>query len=44
MAIQKNERKDTKLAKQEHAFESYASTYNVEIFNSCNSELQIKDT
>ena len=44
MAIQKNKRKNTKLAKQEHAFESYASIYNVEIFNSCNPELQIKDT
>ena len=29
--------------KQEHAFKCYASTYNVEILNSFNPELQLKD-
>ena len=32
------------MTKQEHAFKDYASTYNVEISNSFNSELQLKDT
>ena len=27
-----------------HAFKDYASSYNVEILNSFNSELQLKDT
>ena len=33
-----------KIAKREHAFKGYASTYNVEILNSFNSEIQLKDT
>ena len=33
-----------KTAKREHAFEGYASTYNVEILNSFNPELNLKDT
>ena len=32
------------LYKGEHAFKGYACTYNVEILNSFNSELQLKDT
>ena len=31
-----------KIRKREHAFECYASSYNVEILNSCNSEVQLK--
>ena len=30
--------------KQAHDFKGYASTYNVEILNSFDSELQLKDT
>ena len=30
--------------KQEHAFKGFASTYNVEILNFFNPELQLKDT
>ena len=33
-----------KITKREHAFKVYASTYNVEILNSFNPELQLKDT
>ena len=36
--------KNIKITKQEHAFRGYASTYNVEILNSFNPELQLKDT
>ena len=36
--------KNIKIAKQEHAFRGYASTYNVEILNSFNPEVQLKDT
>ena len=36
--------KNIKIAKQEHAFRGYASTYNVKILNSFNPELQLKDT
>ena len=36
--------KNVKITKWEHAFKGYASTYNVEILNSFNPELQIKDT
>ena len=36
--------KSIKIIKQEHAFKGYASTYNVEILNSINPELQLKDT
>ena len=32
--------KNVKMAKQEHAFKGYASTYNLEILNSFNPELQ----
>ena len=31
-------------AKQEHAFKGYGSAYNIEILNSFNPELQLKDT
>ena len=31
------------MAKREHAFKGYASTYNVETLNSFNPELQLKD-
>ena len=37
-------RKNVKIAKQAHAFEGYASSYNAEILNSFNSELQLEDT
>ena len=37
-------KKDLKITKQEHACKGYASTYKVEILNSFNSELQLKDT
>ena len=33
-----------KITKREHAFKVYASIYNVEILNSFNPELQLKDT
>ena len=36
--------KNIKIAKREHTFKGFASTYNVEILNSFNSELQLKDT
>ena len=32
------------IAKREDAFKGYANTYNVEILNSFNPELQLKDT
>ena len=35
--------KNVKIMKQAHAFKGYASSYNVEIFNSFDPELQIKD-
>ena len=34
--------KNIKITKQEHAFKGFASTYNVEILNSFNPELQLK--
>ena len=37
-------KKNIKTTKREHAFKGYASTYNVEILNSFNPELQLKDT
>ena len=36
--------KNTKTTKREHAFKGYANTYNVEILNSFNPELQLKVT
>ena len=33
-----------KITKRAHAFKGYASSYNVEIVNSFDSELQLKDT
>ena len=36
--------KNVKIKKQERAFKGYASTYDVEILNSFNAELQLKDT
>ena len=38
-----NEKK-LKIAKQAHAFKGYASANNVEILNTFNPELQVKDT
>ena len=38
------EQKKIKIAKWEHAFKGFASTYNVEILNSFNLELQLKDS
>ena len=35
---------NAKISKQSHAFKGYASSYNVEILNSSNPELQLKDT
>ena len=36
--------KSVKITKQAHTFKGYASSYNVEILNSFNLELQLKDT
>ena len=36
--------KNIKTTKREDAFKRYASTSNVEILNTCNPELQLKDT
>ena len=36
--------KNIKITKQEHAFKRFASIYNVEILNSFDPELQLKDT
>ena len=36
--------KNIKKTKREHPFKDYASTYAVEILNSFNPELQLKDT
>ena len=38
------QRKIIKITDREHSFKGYASTYNVEILNSFNPELQLKDT
>ena len=35
-------KKNIKIIKREHAFEGFASTYNVEILNYLNPKLQIK--
>ena len=37
-------RKNVKRTKRKHAFKGFSSTYNVEIFNSFNPELQLKNT
>ena len=37
-------KKNVKITKQAHAFKGYASSYNVEILNSFDPELQFKDT
>ena len=37
-------KKYVKITKQEHAFKGYERAYNVEVLNSFNSELQLKDT
>ena len=46
--IQKSENflneKNVKITKREYAFRGFASTYNVEILNYFNPELQLKDT
>ena len=36
--------KNAKIIKRANAFKGYASSYNVEILNSFNLELQLKDT
>ena len=36
--------KNVKITKREHAFQGYASTYDVEVLNSFNPELQLKDS
>ena len=36
--------KNVKITKQSHAFKGYESSYNVEILNYFNTELQLKDT
>ena len=38
------DKKNIKITKREHSFKGYASTYNVEVLNSFNPELQLKDT
>ena len=35
---------NVKIRKQAHAFKGFGSSYNVEILNSFNPELQLKDT
>ena len=42
--IEKNNEKNIKITKRAHVFKRYASSYNVEILNSFNPELQLKDT
>ena len=37
-------KKDVKIIKSAHAFKGYASSYNIEILNSFNPKLQLKDT
>ena len=36
--------KNVKITKRAHAFKGYASSYNVEVLNSFNLELELKDT
>ena len=36
--------KDVKITKRRHAFKGFASSCNIEILNSFNLELQLKDT
>ena len=35
---------NVRIIKRAHAFKGFASSYNVDIFNSSNLELQLKDT
>ena len=37
-------KKKTKITKQSHPYKGYASSYSVEILDSFNHELQLKDT
>ena len=37
-------KENIKITKRKHAFKGFASTYNVEILNYFNPELQLKDT
>ena len=37
-------KENVKITKQAHAFKNYASSYNNEIINSFNPQLQLKDT
>ena len=36
-------KKNVKITKRAHAFKDYASSYNVDILNSFNPELQLKE-
>ena len=40
----KGKRKKAKITNRKHTFKNYAGTYNVEILNSVNPELQLEDT
>ena len=42
--MKKKPTKKAKITKESHVYKCYATTYNVEILNSFNSELQFKDT
>ena len=44
MKIFKQKNNIVKIAKQEHAFKGFVSTYKVEILNSFNPKLQFKDS
>ena len=36
--------KNVKITEWEHAFKGYASTYDIDVLNLFNTELQLKDT
>ena len=42
--IEKKNEKNIKITKRAHVFKGYGSSYNVEILNSFNPKLQLKDT
>ena len=37
-------KKNANITKLKHAFEGFTSTYNIDVLNSFNPELQLKDT
>ena len=41
---EKKKKKNAEMTKQSHAYQRYASSYNFNILNSFNPELQLKDT